>query len=88
MGHESQNVQVAVPEESGVQIRMYLCDASGMFSQGQPSSRSQPSAPEQTDELQELQQATEELQQQNPGARSMQCAGTNAEGTSQRTTKS
>ena len=62
---ESQNVQVAVLEESGVQIRLYLLDASGIFSQAQPFFRSQPSAPEQTDELQEVQQAVEELRQQN-----------------------
>ena len=62
---ESQNVQVAVLEESGVQIRLYLLDASGIFSQAQPFFRSQPSAPEQTDELQELQQAVEEVRQQN-----------------------
>ena len=62
---ESQNVQVAVLEESGVQIHLYLLDASGIFSQAQPFFRSQPSAPEQTDELQELQQAVEELRQQN-----------------------
>ena len=48
---ESQNVQVAVLEESGIQIRLYLLDASGIFSQAQPFFRSQPSAPEQTDEL-------------------------------------
>ena len=40
-------------------------DASGIFSQAQPFFRSQPSAPEQTDELQELQRAVEELRQQN-----------------------
>ena len=62
---KSQNVQVAVQEESGVQIRLYLLDASGIFSQAQPFFRSQPSAPEHTDELQELQQAVEELRQQN-----------------------
>ena len=30
---ESQNVQVAVLEESGIQIHLYLLDASGIFSQ-------------------------------------------------------
>ena len=62
---ESQNVQVAVLEESGMQIRLYLLDASGTFSQAQPFFRSQPSTLEQTDELQELQRAVEELRQQN-----------------------
>ena len=65
LDRESQNVQVAVLEESGVQIRLYLLDASGIFSQAQLFFRSQPSASEQTDELQELQQAVEELRQQN-----------------------
>ena len=62
---ESQNVQVAVREESGVQTRLYLLDASGIFSQSQPFFRSQQSTPERTDELQELQQAVEELRRQN-----------------------
>ena len=94
---ESQNVQVAVREESGVQTRLYLLDASGIFSQSQPFFRSQQSTPERTDELQELQQAVEELRRQNQDlqvamerqtlefGRVTQCARTSARGTSQRT---
>ena len=62
---ESQNVQVAVREETGVQTPLYLLDASGILSESQPFFRSQQSTPEQTDELQELQQAVEELRRQN-----------------------
>ena len=58
---ESQNVQVAVRKESGVQTCLYLLDASGIFSQNQPFFRSQQSAPDWTNKLQELQQAVEEL---------------------------
>lgn len=62
---ESQNVQVPVRKESGVQTRLYLLDASGIFSQSQSFFRSQQLTPDWTNKLQELQQAVEELQQQN-----------------------
>ena len=62
---ESQNVQVVLQKESGVQTRLYLLDASGIFSQSQPFFQSQQSAPEWTNKLQELQQAVKELRQQN-----------------------
>ena len=65
LDREYQNVQVLVLEESIVQIRLYVWDASGLFSQSQPFFLSQLSALEETDELQELQQAVEELRQQN-----------------------
>ena len=62
---EPQNVQVAVHEVSGVQVRLYLVDGTGVFHESEPLFRSQQAVPEQQKQFADLQEALADATRQN-----------------------
>ena len=62
---ESQNVQVAVHEVSGVQVQLYLIDGIGVFHESEPLFQSQQAVPEQQKELADHQEALADATRQN-----------------------